>query len=71
MIALVCLTIAVVCAIISRILLLIAALDISVWWAVGVFLPRENLMNVVSRRILHRTGLALILLAARALGVER
>src|SRR5438046_9121534 len=39
MIALVCLTIAVVCAIISRILLLIAALDISVWWAVGVFLP--------------------------------
>jgi hypothetical protein len=39
MTALVCLTIAIACALISRILLLIAALDISVWWAVGVFLP--------------------------------
>jgi hypothetical protein len=28
-----------VCALISRILLLIAAIDISVWWALGVFLP--------------------------------
>jgi hypothetical protein len=36
---LVCLTIAGICAIISRVLLLIAALDISVWWALGVFLP--------------------------------
>jgi hypothetical protein len=39
MASLVCLTIAAVCAIISRILLLIAALNISVWWAVGVFFP--------------------------------
>jgi hypothetical protein len=39
MTGLVCLTIAIVCALISRVLLLIAALDISVWWAVGVFLP--------------------------------
>ena len=28
-----------VCALISRILLLIAAIDISVWWALGIFLP--------------------------------
>src|SRR5438874_382281 len=48
MIALVCLTIAVVCAIISRILLLIAALDISVWWAVGVFLPFGPLLFLLS-----------------------
>ena len=39
MVALACLTIAVICALISRVLLLIAALDISVWWALGVFLP--------------------------------
>lgn len=39
MTGLVCLTIAAVCAIIARVLLLIAALDISVWWALGVFLP--------------------------------
>src|SRR3954468_2006312 len=39
MIALVCLGGAVICALIARVLLLIAALNISVWWAVGVFLP--------------------------------
>ena len=39
MAGLVCLTMAAICAVISRILLLIAALDISMWWAVGVFLP--------------------------------
>src|SRR4051812_33285730 len=39
MAGLVCLTIAILCALISRVLLLIAALDISVWWAVGIFLP--------------------------------
>jgi hypothetical protein len=37
--ALVCLTIGLICALISRVLLLIAALDISVGWAIGVFLP--------------------------------
>ena len=39
MVSLVFLGLAVVCALISRILLLIAAIDISVWWALGVFLP--------------------------------
>jgi len=39
MIALVCLGGAVICALIARVLLLIAALEISVWWAIGVFLP--------------------------------
>jgi hypothetical protein len=33
------LIIGLICAVISRILLLIAALDVSVWWALGVFLP--------------------------------
>jgi hypothetical protein len=39
MAALICLTIGLLCALTARILLLIAALDISVWWALGVFLP--------------------------------
>ena len=39
MVGLVCLTIAVICAIIARVLLVIAAANISFWWAVGVFLP--------------------------------
>jgi hypothetical protein len=39
MAGLVCLTIAVICAVISRVLLLMAALDISIWWALGVFFP--------------------------------
>ncbi len=39
MVSLVFLGLAIVCALISRILLLIAAIDISVWWALGVFLP--------------------------------
>jgi len=33
------LIIGLICAIVSRILLLIAALDVSVWWALGVLLP--------------------------------
>ena len=39
MVSLVFLGLAIVCALISRILLLIAAIDISGWWALGVFLP--------------------------------
>jgi hypothetical protein len=39
MAALTCLTIGLICALVSRVLLLIAALDISVGWAIGVFLP--------------------------------
>src|SRR5881275_782005 len=39
MVSLVFLGFAIVCALISRILLLIAAIDISAWWALGVFLP--------------------------------
>src|SRR5437763_15232993 len=39
MVSLVFLGLAIVCALISRILLLIAAGDISAWWALGVFLP--------------------------------
>jgi len=39
MTGLVCLAIAVICALISRVLLLIAAVNISAWWAFGVFLP--------------------------------
>lgn len=39
MASLVFLGLAVICALISRILLLIAAIDISVWWGLGVFLP--------------------------------
>src|SRR5438552_3935427 len=39
MVSLIFLGLAIVCALISRILLLIAAIDISAWWAVGVFLP--------------------------------
>src|SRR5438874_13254368 len=39
MISLIFLGLAIICALISRILLLIAAVDISVWWALGVFLP--------------------------------
>jgi hypothetical protein len=39
MVSLVFLGLAIVCALISRILLLIAAIDISIWWALGVFLP--------------------------------
>ena len=38
-VSLVFLGLAIVCALISRILLLIAAIDISGWWALGVFLP--------------------------------
>jgi hypothetical protein len=38
-VALVCLGGAIICALIARVLLLIAALNISIWWAVGVFLP--------------------------------
>jgi len=37
--SLVFLGLAIVCALISRILLLIAAINISRWWALGVFLP--------------------------------
>jgi hypothetical protein len=37
--AFVFLIIGLVCAIVSRILLFIAALDVSIWWALGVFLP--------------------------------
>jgi hypothetical protein len=39
MVSLVFLGLAIVCALISRILLLIAAIDISAWWALRVFLP--------------------------------
>ncbi len=39
MVSLVFLGLAIVCALVSRILLLIAAIDISAWWALGVFLP--------------------------------
>jgi hypothetical protein len=39
MLSLVFLGLAIVCALVSRILLLIAAIDIGVWWALGVFLP--------------------------------
>ena len=39
MVSLIFLGLAIVCALISRILLLIAAIDISAWWALGVFLP--------------------------------
>src|SRR5438132_12574455 len=39
MVSLVFLGLAIVCALISRILLLIAAIDISAWRALGVFLP--------------------------------
>jgi hypothetical protein len=39
MVSLVFLGLAIVCALISRILLLIAAIDISGWWGLGVFLP--------------------------------
>jgi len=38
-VSLIFLGLAIVCALISRILLLIAAIDISGWWALGVFLP--------------------------------
>ena len=38
-IGIICLTAAVICALVARVLLLIAAWNISVWWAVGVFLP--------------------------------
>jgi hypothetical protein len=39
MVSFVFLGLAIVCALISRILLLIAAIDISAWWALGIFLP--------------------------------
>ena len=39
MTSLVCLTIAIICALIARILLVTAAARISVGWAIGVFLP--------------------------------
>lgn len=39
MVSLIFLGLAIICALVSRILLLIAAIDISVWWALGVFLP--------------------------------
>src|SRR5947207_7322907 len=38
-VSLVFLGLAIVCALISRILLVIAAIDTSGWWALGVFLP--------------------------------
>jgi len=38
-VSLVFLGLAIVCALISRILLLIAAINISGWWALGIFLP--------------------------------
>jgi hypothetical protein len=39
MTALICLIAAAICALISRILLFVAAIRISAWWAMGVFLP--------------------------------
>jgi hypothetical protein len=39
MLSFVFLGLAIVCALVSRILLLIAAIDIGAWWALGVFLP--------------------------------
>ena len=62
MAGLICLTIAAICAIISRILLLIAAIDISVWWAIGVFLPfgpllfRLNYPDAARSSYLFRLG---------------
>lgn len=62
MAGLICLTIAVICAIIARILLLIAALDISVWWAIGVFFPfgpllfRLNYPDAARSSYLFRLG---------------
>ena len=62
MAGLLCLTIAAICAIIARILLLIAALDISVWWAIGVFLPfgpllfRLNYPDAARSSYLFRLG---------------
>jgi hypothetical protein len=39
MLSFVFLGLAIICALVSRILLLMAAIDIGVWWAFGVFLP--------------------------------
>ena len=39
MLSFIFLGLAIVCALVSRVLLLIAAIDIGVWWALGVFLP--------------------------------
>jgi hypothetical protein len=62
MVSLVFLGLAIVCALISRILLLIAAIDISVWWALGVFLPfgplffRLNYPEQARNSFLFRVG---------------
>jgi hypothetical protein len=50
------LLIGLICAVISRILLLIAALDVSVWWALGVFLPFGPLLFRLSYPDLARSS---------------
>jgi len=55
--ALVFLIIGLLCAVISRILLLIAALDVSVWWAFGVWLPFGPLLFRLSYPDLARSSM--------------
>jgi hypothetical protein len=55
--ALVFLIIGLLCAVVSRILLLIAALDVSVWWAFGVWLPFGPLLFRLSYPDLARSSM--------------
>ena len=50
------LLIGLICAVISRILLLIAAIDVNVWWALGVFLPFGPLLFRLSYPDLARSS---------------
>jgi hypothetical protein len=66
MVSLVFLGLAIVCALISRILLLIAAINISAGWAFGVFLPfgplffRLNYPEAARNSFLFRAGNPLV-----------
>ena len=51
------LIIGLICAIVSRILLLIAALDVSAWWALGVLLPFGPLFFRLSYPDLARSSM--------------
>lgn len=50
MAALVCLGLGVVCAVISRVLLIAAAFSVSIWWGIGVLLPFGPLLFRLSHR---------------------
>src|SRR5207248_5284259 len=74
MAGLICLTMAAICAVTARVLLLIAALDICVWWALGVFISFGPLLFRLSypeqarRSFIFRVGTLVCIFLYVALG---